>query len=74
MKEHKWVSLSSAAELIDFRVDTILRRSIDYEGDLGGIHLHPCPKGKVRRKRLKLGEGTRYDHRYYAPGVLSWLN
>jgi hypothetical protein len=35
MKEHKWISLSSAAKLIDVSVDTILRRSIDYEGDLG---------------------------------------
>ena len=74
MQEHKWVSLSGAANIIDVGVDTILWRAVDYVGDPDEIHLHRCPTGKVRRMKLKLGEGTRQDHRYYAPDVLAWLN
>jgi hypothetical protein len=69
-----WASLSGAAELIDVSVDTILRRAVDYEAEPEKIHLYPCPQGKVRRKKLKLGEGTRQDHRYYTPDLLKWLN
>jgi hypothetical protein len=69
-----WASLSGAAELIDVGVDTILRRSVDYLGEPDEIHIHPCPKGKVRRMKLKLGEGTRQAHRYYTPDLLTWLN
>ena len=75
MSENKlWATLSGAAELIDVSVDTILRRSVDYPGEPDEIHIHPCPKGKVRRMKLKLGEGTRQNHRYYTPDLLTWLN
>lgn len=73
-EDKKWAGLSGAAELIDVSVDTILRRAIEYPGDPTEIHLHPCPEGKVRFKKLKLGKNTRQERRYYTPDLFSWLN
>jgi hypothetical protein len=72
--ETMWASLSGAAELIDVSKDTILRRALEYTGKLEEIHLHPCPDGKVRSKKLRLGKDTRQDRRYYVPDLLLWLN
>jgi hypothetical protein len=73
-KNKLWASLSGAAEIIDLSTDSILRRAVEFTGDSDEIHLHPCPKGKVRWKKLKLGEETRQERRYYTPDLLLWLN
>jgi len=38
------------------------------------IEVFPCPEGKVRFKKLKLGKGTRQERRYYIPDLRLWLN
>jgi hypothetical protein len=75
MSERKlWASLSAAAEFIDLSTDSILRRAVEFRGDPDEIHLHPCPEGKVRYKKLKLGKDTRQERRYYVPDLTRWLN
>ena len=54
---------SGAAVYIDVSVDTISRRAIEWPKDG-----QPLP-AKVRWKPLKLGEGTRQEHRYYVPDL-----
>jgi hypothetical protein len=73
-KKTLWASLSGAAEFIDLSPDTILRRAVEYRGNPDEIHLHPCPEGKVRRMKLKLGDDTRQEGRYYLPDLTRWLN
>jgi hypothetical protein len=63
-----------AAELIDVSKDTILRRAVEYTGKPDEIQLQPCPDGKVRSKKLRLGKDTRQDRRYYVPDLLFWRN
>ncbi len=69
-----WASLSRAAAIIDVSPDTILRRAVEYRGKPEEIHQHPCPEGKIRCKKLKLGENTRQEKRYYVPDLSKWLN
>lgn len=69
-----WASLSGAAQLVDVSIDTILRRAVEFVGNTEEIHLHPCPEGMVRFKKLKLGKDTRQDRRYYTPDLVRWLN
>lgn len=69
-----WASLSGAAQLVDLSTDTILRRAVEFSGNPHEIHLHPCPEGMVRFKKLKLGKDTRQERRYYTPDLLLWLN
>jgi len=73
-KRTLWASLSGAAEFIDLSPDSILRRALEYRGDPDEIHLHPCPEGMVRYKKLKLGKNTRQERRYYLPDLTQWLN
>jgi hypothetical protein len=69
-----WGSLSKAAGIIDVSDDTILRRAVEFDGDVDEIEQHPCPEGKIRFKKLKLGKGTRQECRYYLPDLSKWLN
>ena len=68
-----WASLSGAAEFIDLSPDSILRRAVEFTGDPDNIHLHLCPEGKVRYKKLKLGKDTRQERRYYVPDLTRLL-
>lgn len=64
--ETSWLSLQRAAAYLDVSKATILRRATDWEDQ-------PV-KGRVRRKKLTLGDGTRQDSRYYKPDLDGWLN
>jgi hypothetical protein len=74
MIENLWVSLSKAAEFIDTSNPTILRRAVYFAKNVEEIDEYPCPEGKVRYKKLKLGKATRQERRYYIPGLRRWLN
>ncbi len=69
-----WASLSGAAAFIDLSADSILRRAVEFSGGPDDIHLHPCPEGKVRYKKLKLGNDTRQERRYYLPDLTRLLS
>ncbi len=74
MIENLWVSLSKAAEFIDTSKPTILRRAVYFDKTVDEIDSHPCPEGKVRYKKLKLGKNRRQERRYYIPDLRLWLN
>jgi hypothetical protein len=60
-----WLSLKAAAAKISVSVDTINRRALEWQDE-------PVP-GRIRFKRLKLGEDTRQERRYFEPGVEALL-
>lgn len=63
-----WLSLSSAAEFLDVSTDTILRRAVPWpKDDDNPIH------GRIRFKKLMLGEKTRMERRYYKPDLEAFL-
>jgi hypothetical protein len=62
-----WFSASGAANFLDVSTDTILRRAIPWPKDNNPI------LGKIRYKRLKLGENTRQERRYFRPDLESLL-
>ena len=72
-EDTRWASLREAADYIDTSKDTVLRRAIPFVGKVDEIDRHPCPKGKIRYRRLDLGN-PRADRRYYVPDLLNWLN
>jgi hypothetical protein len=74
MIEDLWVSLDKAAEFVDVSKPTILRRAVYFNKPVAEIEVCPCPEGKVRFKKLKLGKGTRQERRYYIPDLRLWLN
>ena len=63
-----WLSLGSAAEYLDVSTDTILRRAVPWPKDNGD----PIP-GRIRYKKLMLGEKTRMERRYYKPDLEAFL-
>jgi len=60
-----WLSLKAAAAKISVSVDTINRRALEWQDE-------PVP-GRIRFKRLKLGEDTRQERRYFEPDVEALL-
>ncbi len=60
-----WVSLGTAAALIDVSKDTILRRGVPWQ-------LERVPN-RIRFKLLKLDPGTRQERRYLAPDLEALL-
>ena len=74
MIENLWVSLDKAAEFVDVSKPTILRRAVYFNKPVVEIEEFPCPEGKVRFKKLKLGKSTRQERRYYIPDLRLWLN
>jgi hypothetical protein len=63
-----WLSLGSAAEYLDVSTDTILRRAVPWPKD----NDDPIP-GRIRYKKLMLGEKTRMERRYYKPDLEAFL-
>ena len=63
-----WLSLSSAAEFLDVSTDTILRRTVPWPKDDDNPIL-----GRIRYKKLMLGEKTRMERRYYKPDLEAFL-
>lgn len=61
-----WLSRREAARKISVSVDTIERRSVLWQDE-------PVP-GKLRYKRLCLGEDTRQERRYFEPDIEALLN
>jgi len=68
-----WARLSDAAKFIGVSPDIILRRGVEFHGNASEIHLRTCPDGKMRHMRLKLGDNTRQERRYYVPDLMKWL-
>jgi hypothetical protein len=62
-----WLSASGSAEFLDVSPDTIARRGTQWPKDG-----NPVP-GKVRWKKLKLGEGTRMEKRFFRPDLEALL-
>ena len=56
-----WLSRRHAAQKLSVSVDTIERRSIQWQAE-------PVP-GKLRYKLLKLGADTRQERRYFEPDL-----
>lgn len=63
-----WLSLGSAAEYLDVSTDTILRRAVPWPKD----NDDPIA-GRIRYKKLMLGEKTRMERRYYKPDLEAFL-
>lgn len=61
INDYWWLSLQRAAAHLNVSKDTILRRATNWQDQ-------PI-KGRVRRKKLQLGDHTRQDSRYYRPDL-----
>lgn len=68
-----WGRLARAAQSVDVSTDTILRRAVEFPAKASQIDLHPVPKGRIRFKKLKLGDDARQERRYYLPDLVHWL-
>lgn len=63
-----WFGADGAAKFIDVHPDTIWRRGVPFKASPNA----PVP-GKIRFRKLKLGENTRMERRYYRPDLEALL-